>query len=93
MKSEFIAPSTRSAQLTQLGTSSYRLCPKGSFSTIEKLSGDRATFELYGSGEWQIGRLLHSRRFDHGMVAFLECLRQLAAWACARDAELRLPHA
>ena len=47
----------------------------------------------YGSGDWQIGRLLQSRRFDHGMVAFLECLRQLAAWACARDAELRLPHA
>ncbi|PWN41675.1 autophagy protein 6 [Ceraceosorus guamensis] len=73
----------------------YHLVPKGSFSTVKKASGDEAVYELYGTGDWQIGRLLapQSRRFDHAMVAFLELLRQLAAAACASDPELRLPHA
>ncbi|KAK0524325.1 Vacuolar protein sorting-associated protein atg6 [Tilletia horrida] len=71
----------------------YVLHPKGSFSTIEKLGPDKAMYELHGSGDWQVARLLHSRRFDHGMVAFLECLRQLMAHASERDPTLRLPHA
>lgn len=69
----------------------YKIVPKGSFSTIHRLDGDRAVYELYGSGDWQISRMLQSRRFDHGMVAFLDCLKQLASWAEERN--LRLPHA
>ncbi|KAK0549865.1 Vacuolar protein sorting-associated protein atg6 [Tilletia horrida] len=71
----------------------FVLHPKGSFSTIEKLHPDKAIYELHGSGDWQVARLLQSRRFDHGMVAFLECLRQLMAYAMERDSTLRLPHA
>ncbi|CAD6919461.1 unnamed protein product [Tilletia laevis] len=71
----------------------YVLHPKGSFSGIEKLGPDKATYELHGSGDWQVARLLQSRRFDHGMVAYLECLRQLMAFASERDPSLRLPHA
>ncbi|KAE8216780.1 hypothetical protein CF327_g80 [Tilletia walkeri] len=71
----------------------YVLHPKGSFSAIEKLGPDKAMYELHGSGDWQVARLLQSRRFDHGMVAYLECLRQLMAFASERDSSVRLPHA
>ncbi|KAN0060501.1 Vacuolar protein sorting-associated protein atg6 [Thecaphora frezii] len=70
----------------------WTIVPKGSFSTVHRTDGDKAVYELYGSGDWQIGRLLQSRRFDHAMVGFLECLRQLASWASERDESLRLPH-
>ncbi|KAL2421323.1 Vacuolar protein sorting-associated protein 30 [Exophiala dermatitidis] len=33
--------------------------------------------DLFSSGDMAIGRLLNHRRFDAGMVAFLECLNQL----------------
>lgn len=33
--------------------------------------------DLFSSGEMAIGRVLNHRRFDNGMVAFLECLAQL----------------
>ncbi|GAA5844537.1 hypothetical protein JCM9279_006339 [Rhodotorula babjevae] len=74
----------------------YRLVPCGSFSCIERL-GERGevvqVLELYGSGDFAVTRLLQNRRFDHAMVAFLECLRQLSDWVCARDRRVRLPHA
>ncbi|TNY21036.1 autophagy protein Apg6-domain-containing protein [Rhodotorula diobovata] len=74
----------------------YRLVPCGSFSCIEKLGeGGEVVqvLELYGSGDFAVTRLLQNRRFDHAMVAFLECLRQLSEWVTARDARVRLPHA
>ncbi|GAA5924071.1 hypothetical protein JCM3775_005587 [Rhodotorula graminis] len=74
----------------------YRLVPCGSFSCIERL-GEKGevvqVLELYGSGDFAVTRLLQNRRFDHAMVAFLECLRQLSDWVCARDRRVRLPHA
>lgn len=36
-----------------------------------------ASLELFSSGDLPLGRLLLHRRLDAGMVAFLECLRQL----------------
>jgi len=52
--------------------------------------------ELYGSGDWALGRLLQNRRFDSAMVAFLECLRQVIEFAEDRaleqNEELRIPH-
>ena len=59
----------------------YRLVPLGSFSRIDKIEGDRASYELYGSGEIAIGRVFLNRRFDHAMVAFLNCLQQLGDYA------------
>ncbi|KAG0310917.1 autophagy protein 6 [Linnemannia gamsii] len=59
----------------------YRLVPLGSFSRIDKIEGDRASYELYGSGEYAIGRVFLNRRFDNAMVAFLNCLQQLGDYA------------
>jgi beclin 1 len=65
----------------------------GSFSRVERTSGDKAVYELYGSGDLALGRLLHNRRFDLGMVAFLDCLRQLAEFAKSQDSAVEMPHA
>ncbi|KAF8322225.1 APG6-domain-containing protein [Clavulina sp. PMI_390] len=70
----------------------YRLVPMGSFSKIERISGDRGTYELYGSGDLNLTRMLHNRRFDHAMIAFLECLRQLMDHVRARDPSIDFPH-
>lgn len=70
---------------------SYRLVPMGSFSRIERTTGDKATYELYGSGDL-IGRLLHNRRFDHAMVAVLDCLKQIIDWVKTQDANVEFPH-
>ena len=63
----------------------------GSFSRIERTVGDKATYELYGSGDL-IGRLLHNRRFDHAMVAVLDCLKQIIDWVKTQDASVEFPH-
>lgn len=63
----------------------------GSFSRIEKTS-DKSTFELYGSGDLHIGRLLHNRRFDFAMVAFLDCLRQFMEYVKMQDPTAQFPH-
>lgn len=36
--------------------------------------------DLFSSGEMAIGRVLNHRRFDNGMVAFLDCLSQLGRY-------------
>ncbi|KAI0730335.1 APG6-domain-containing protein [Fomitopsis betulina] len=70
----------------------YRLVPMGSFSRIEKTTGDKAVYELYGSGDLHIGRLLHNRRFDFAMVAFLDCLKQLIDFVKSQDQQVEFPH-
>jgi beclin 1 len=64
----------------------------GSFSRIEKTTGDKATYELYGSGDMHIGRLLHNRRFDFAMVAFLDCLKHLIDHVKSIDPHIDFPH-
>ncbi|KAJ7725864.1 autophagy protein Apg6-domain-containing protein [Mycena maculata] len=70
----------------------YRLVPMGSFSRIEKTSGDKASYELYSSGNLNMLQLLHNRRFDLAMVAFLECLKQVMDYVKAQDATVEFPH-
>ncbi|KAI0690529.1 autophagy protein Apg6-domain-containing protein [Cytidiella melzeri] len=71
----------------------YRLIPMGSFSRIERTTAaDKATYELYGSGDLHLGRLLHNRRFDFAMVAFLDCLKQLVDYVKSQDPHLEFPH-
>lgn len=70
----------------------YRVIPRCSISCIETLGPERATYELYGTNDWQIGRLLHSRRFDHGMVGILVCVKELADFASAVDPSFQLPY-
>ncbi|KAJ7188316.1 autophagy protein Apg6-domain-containing protein [Mycena filopes] len=70
----------------------YRLVPMGSFSRIEKTTGDKASYELYSSGNLNIVQLLHNRRFDLAMVAFLECLKQVMDYVKAQDPTVEFPH-
>lgn len=65
----------------------------GSFSRIEKISGtDKVAYELYGSGDLHLGRILHNRRFDHGMVGYLDCLRQLIEYVQTQYPNADFPH-
>ena len=64
----------------------------GSFSRIEKTTGDKANYELYGSGDLHFGRLLHNRRFDIAMVAFLDCLKHLMDYIKVQDPSVDFPH-
>jgi len=64
----------------------------GSFSRIEKINGDKASLELHGSGDLHLGRILHNRRFDFAMVAFLDCLRQILEFVKAQDPVVEFPH-
>ena len=76
-----------------LGSDRYRLIPMGSFSRIERTTPtDKATYELYGSGDLHLGRLLHNRRFDFAMVAFLDCLKQLVDYVRSQDPSVDFPH-
>jgi len=77
--------------LLSAGTS-YRLVPMGSFSRIERTTGDKAPYELYGSGDLHFGRLLHNRRFDFAMVSFLDCLKQLVDFVKSQDPHVEFPH-
>ncbi|KAG0170172.1 autophagy protein 6 [Apophysomyces sp. BC1034] len=71
----------------------YRLVPMGSFSRVEKIDGDSVLpYELYGSGDFGLNRMFLNRRFDHAMVAILNCLKQLTDFAEERDRSLRLPY-
>ncbi|KAF9501941.1 APG6-domain-containing protein [Pleurotus eryngii] len=70
----------------------YRLIPMGTFSRIDKITGDKATYELYGSGDLHLGRLLHNRRFDIAMVAFLDCLKHLIDHVKSQDQTVEFPH-
>lgn len=49
-------------------------------------------YELYGTGDIHLGRLLHNRRFDFGMVAFLDCLRQLMEFVKREDDTVVFPN-
>ncbi|PSR76508.1 hypothetical protein PHLCEN_2v8411 [Hermanssonia centrifuga] len=71
----------------------HRLIPMGSFSRIERTTPtDKAAYELYGSGDLHLGRLLHNRRFDFAMVAFLDCLKQLVDYVRSQDPHVDFPH-
>ncbi|CAK5281515.1 unnamed protein product [Mycena citricolor] len=70
----------------------YRLVPMGSFSRIERTSADKASYELYSSGNLNMLQLLHNRRFDLAMVAFLECLKQIMDYIKSQDPNVEFPH-
>jgi beclin 1 len=81
------------ARKVDLTFTNYKIVPMGSFSAVEKVGGDRKeVYVLHGSSDWQLGRLLPDRRFDHGMIAFLDCLRQLCEHVAARDSTFKSPH-
>lgn len=49
----------------------------------EETQAKITTLDLFSSGDLPIGRMLLHRRLDAGMVAFLECLRQLGEFVHA----------
>ncbi|WVR05937.1 hypothetical protein IAU60_002963 [Kwoniella sp. DSM 27419] len=55
----------------------YRIVPLGSYSKVEELPPAKGSYELYASSDLSPARLLQNRRFNHAMVAVLDCLRQL----------------
>ena len=63
----------------------------GSFSRVEKTS-DKSSYELHGSGDLHIGRVLHNRRFDFAMVVFLDCLRQIIEYVKCQDPTVDFHH-
>ncbi|GAA5917918.1 hypothetical protein JCM6882_006499 [Rhodosporidiobolus microsporus] len=74
----------------------WKLVPCGGFSRVERRdprTGERGVWELYGSSTLSLHRVLQNRRFDHAMVGFLECLRQVVEYVTARDRAVRIPHA
>lgn len=71
----------------------YRLVPMGSFSKIEKTTaGDKGTYELYGSGDFHLSRVLQNRRFNTAMISFLDCIRQLMEHVKSLDPSFEFPH-
>ena len=48
--------------------------------------------DRFGERDLSLVRLFWYRRFDNGMVAFLECLTELAAQIQMRDKNFRLPY-
>lgn len=85
----------------------YRLRPLGSTSRIEKLEYSQPSsemarhppgpvkttaLELYSSGA-AIERMFQSRKYDQGMVAFLDCLNQLGKHVERTSGSTKTPHA
>ncbi|KAJ8324361.1 Vacuolar protein sorting-associated protein atg6 [Batrachochytrium dendrobatidis] len=69
----------------------YRLLPMGSFSKIERIDGEKYIYELYGSSDI-VGMIFWNRRFDFGLIAFLNCVQQLGDFAEQHDSRFRLPY-
>ncbi|KAJ2078706.1 autophagy protein [Coemansia sp. RSA 988] len=82
------------ARRLELDFVGYRLIPMGSFSRIERVpdEGETITLELFGSGDLYLGRLFQNRRFDTAMVAYLECLRQVAQKVMTLNPLLKIPY-
>lgn len=75
----------------------YILHPKGSFSSIERRATsdkDAEHFDLYYLPSWSVESLWGktAKRYDKGMEAFLDCLRQLMAYVLQTDPAVRFPH-
>ncbi|KAI9019039.1 autophagy protein Apg6-domain-containing protein [Hyaloraphidium curvatum] len=71
---------------------SFKLVPNGSFSRIERIDGDKAVYEFYNSDSISLNKLFLNRRFDIALVAFLNCIQQLAESLEADDSNFKLPY-
>jgi beclin 1 len=63
------------AQEQRVDAKRYKIVPLGSFSRIEEVG--KGLYELYASSDMTPVRILQNRRFSQGLVALLDCLRQL----------------
>jgi beclin 1 len=71
--------------------STYRLVPMGSNSKIIKID-DQSTYELFGTNDYAITKILWYSRYDKAMLGFLQCLKELADHAESEDKHFRLPY-
>ena len=71
-KLEYPAPSSSSAAQSSITSTS----PTAASSQPQQ-QPKITTLDLFSSGDLMVGRMFLHRRIDSGMVAFLECLRQL----------------
>ena len=70
-KLEYLASSSPATQSSTITT------PPASTSSQPSREPKVTTLDLFSSGDLIVGRMFLHRRIDAGMVAFLECLRQL----------------
>ena len=81
------------AQKSGFRFETFRLIPDGSQSSIERVDEQKSQLDLFGSGEFQLSRIFWNRRFDQGLAAFLDCVRQLGVFAQSQDREFKFPYA
>lgn len=62
----------------------------GSFSKIESTTQE-AQYELYDTGDPALFQMLHRRRFNAGMVGFLDSLKQLMDHVKKEDPTITFP--
>ncbi|KAL8822178.1 MAG: hypothetical protein Q9191_007080 [Dirinaria sp. TL-2023a] len=74
-------PSTKSSTVSA-STRSDAASPAAA-AAADELQPKITSLDLFSSGDLPIGRMLLHRRLDAGMVAFLECLRQLGEFVHA----------
>ncbi|KAJ1568095.1 autophagy protein 6, partial [Nowakowskiella sp. JEL0078] len=72
----------------------YRLHPLGSFSRIEKVDGDKASYELYIKDLYLKfgGQTFWKKGVDNALIAFLDCLQQMGDYAEQKDPKFKLPY-
>ncbi|XP_067948091.1 beclin-1-like isoform X2 [Watersipora subatra] len=68
----------------------YRLVPYGNHSYMESLTDKSKELPLYCSGGYKF--VFADKKFDHAMVAFLDCLKQLQQSIELCDKEFLLPY-
>ena len=70
----------------------------GSASRIEKVESHHgeqtrvSSLELFSSGDLPLARMFVHRKFDHAMVAFLDCLRQMGEYVESQDSNVKMPY-
>lgn len=67
----------------------YRLVPYGNHSFLECIDDKSKELPLYGSGGF---RFFWNTKFDHAMVAFLDCLQQFKEEVEKGDSKFYLPY-
>lgn len=91
-----LVPCGSFSKIEKLANSKMRSSSSQNTGSTSVAESGGTMLELYGSGDWALGRLLQNRRFDAAMVAFLDCLNQVIEHAEeeADDAnvDLRIPH-
>ena len=77
---------SRIEKLESSSASAPASVPRTNSTTSSPSSQIKSTpLDLYSSGDLPIGRMMFHRRLDAGMVAFLECLRQLGEFVQTGD--------